>query len=324
MFCRVKSLYVMLWSHYRRITRVYEASAGGAMARIVAVHGVGKQLLGERPLLKEWLPALQDGLSRAGGRMVANGEVAIAFYGDLFRPPGETLAVGDPLYPAADVDEGLEADLLVAWWQAAATVDPQVVPPDEETLARTPRSVQAALRALQTPRFFADLALRALVFDLKQVRRYLTDSQLRHAARDRVAALIGPDTRAVVAHSLGSVVAYEALCALAAHEDDQEGGHESGHGVRALVTLGSPLGMRMIFDRLQPSPDPLGRWPGGDGLVWTNVVDHGDVVALVKDLRPHFGERVIGQVVHNGSHAHDATSYLTDQRTGTAIREGLQ
>ncbi|MGW2213504.1 hypothetical protein ACWCSD_00825 [Nonomuraea sp. NPDC001684] len=299
------------------------------MARIVAVHGVGKQLLGERSLLKEWRPALLDGLRRAGGPAPADSEVAMAFYGDLFRPPGQTLAVGDPLFTAADVDDGLETDLLLAWWQAAAEVDPEVAPPGGDTLARTPRSVQAALRALQTSRFFADLALRALVFDLKQVRRYLTDPRLRQAARDRVAALIGPDTRVVVAHSLGSVIAYEALCALAAGQDEHAGGHEGGHkggghGVRALVTLGSPLGMRMIFDRLQPGPDPVGCWPGGDGLVWTNVVDHGDVVALVKDLRPYFGERVIGQVVHNGAHAHDATRYLTDQRTGTAIRAGLQ
>ncbi|MGN9846117.1 hypothetical protein ACTMTI_49190 [Nonomuraea sp. H19] len=285
------------------------------MARIVAVHGVGKQLLGEQSLLKEWRPALQDGLSRADGPVPADDEVAMAFYGDLFRPPGETLAVGDPLFTAADVDTGLETDLLMAWWQAAAEVDPQVVPPDEETLARTPRSVQAALRALQTSRFFADLALRALVFDLKQVRRYLTDPQLRQAARDRVTALIGPDTRVVVAHSLGSVVAYEALCPLAAQE--------GGHGVRALVTLGSPLGIRMIFDRLDPAPDPQGCWPGPEGLAWTNVVDHGDVVALVKDLRPLFGDRISGHVVHNGSRAHEATRYLTDALTGAAIRGGL-
>ncbi|MEV5896700.1 hypothetical protein [Nonomuraea fuscirosea] len=287
------------------------------MARIVAVHGVGKQLLGEESLLKEWRPALHDGLMRAGGRALADGELAMAFYGDLFRPPGETLVVGDPLYSAADVEEGLETELLLAWWQAAAEVEPEVVPPGGDTLARTPRSVQAALRALSASRFFADLALRALVFDLKQVRRYLTDPDLRWQARDRVMALIGADTRVVVAHSLGSVLAYEALCALA----DQAG--KSGHGVRALVTLGSPLGMRMIFDRLDPAPDGAGCWPGGQDLVWTNVVDHGDVVALVKDLRPLFGDRLAGQVVHNGAHAHDATSYLTDQRTGAAIRGGL-
>ncbi|MDH6116009.1 hypothetical protein ABH930_002128 [Kitasatospora sp. GAS204A] len=276
------------------------------MARVVAVHGVGQQQLGEQSLLRSWYPALSDGLRRAGATELPVAEVAMGFYGDLFRPPGGMLAAGDPPYTAADVDEGLEQDLLLAWWQAAAEVDERVVPPGAQTLARAPRSVQAALRALAGSRFFSDLALRALVFDLKQVSRYLTDHQLRSVARERVTALIGADTRVVVGHSLGSVVAYEALCAL------------PGHGVRALVTLGSPLGIPMIFDRLQPEP---GGWPAV--LAWTNVADAGDVVALVKDLRPAFGARLRSALVHNGSHAHDATAYLTSELTGAAIAEGL-
>ncbi|NIY62751.1 hypothetical protein [Streptomyces malaysiensis] len=66
--------------------------------------------------------------------------------------------------------------------------------------------------------------MRALVFDLKQVSRYLLDAEVRRAARQRVMDRITADTEVVVAHSLGSVVAYEALCALPEHP------------VRALVT----------------------------------------------------------------------------------------
>ncbi|MDI5968571.1 hypothetical protein POF50_004280 [Streptomyces sp. SL13] len=275
---------------------------------MVAVHGVGKQTLGEDSLLKDWYPALCDGIRRAGGAPPAREAVAMGFYGDLFRPSGATLAVGDPRYTAEDVEEGFEEDLLLAWWRAAAAVDERVVAPGADTLARTPRSVQAALRALGNCGFFADLALRALVFDLKQVSRYLTDDALRQAAIDRVTARIGPDTRVVVGHSLGSVVAYQALCAL------------PGHRVRALVTLGSPLGVSMICRRMRPEP---GDWPGGGALVWTNVVDHGDVVALEKDLRPRYGPRVRPVVVANGSHAHDACPYLTAEPTGAAVAEGL-
>lgn len=52
---------------------------------------------------------------------------------------GKCLAAMLP--PRADVDEGLETQLLHAWWAKAASVDPAVVPPDTETLARTPQSV---------------------------------------------------------------------------------------------------------------------------------------------------------------------------------------
>lgn len=281
------------------------------MARVVCVHGVGNQLKGEHTLLKDWWPALLDGLARAGSDAAA-GEGAMAFYGDLFRPPGETLAVGDPVFGAKDVAPGWEEEQLLAWWRAAAEADPAVAPVDGDTLARVPGSVQAALRQLSRSKFFAGIATRALVFDLKQVHRYLTDPGLRAAARDRLLAQIGPETRVVVAHSLGTVVAYEALCA-------------RPHGVRALVTLGSPLGIRhLIFDRLEPAPvDGLGAWPGSDDLVWTNVADRGDVVALEKDLRGGFGDRVRNVVVHNGSHAHDSVPYLTDRVTGAAVAGGL-
>ena len=189
-----------------------------------------------------------------------------------------------------------------------------------------PGSVQAALRALSNSKFFGGLALRALVFDLKQVRRYLTDPALRAKVRSRVANLIGLDTQVVVAHSLGSVVAYEALYVLNTRGAGPDPQDERGHRVRAFITVGSPLGVRnLIFDHLQPPPlAGCGAWPGGPAMAWTNVVDDGDVVALVKDLRPRFGDQLKGFVVHNGAHAHDARAYLTDPLTGSAIAAGLQ
>lgn len=283
------------------------------MARVVFVHGIGKQQDGEDTLVRSWLPALTDGLRRAGHTVLLDpSDVAMAFYGDLFRPTGRLLAVGDPAYTAADVEEGFERELLLAWWAEAARTDPGVVPPDaSDTLAATPRSVQSALRALSGSKFFADVALRSMVADLKQVRGYLLDPRTRASVRARVRDAIGPDTRVVVAHSLGTVVAYEVLCALTPHR------------ITALVTLGSPLGIpNLVFDRLDPAP---GRWPGpAETLTWTNLAATGDAVALVKDLRPLFGARLRSAIVHTGSHAHDAASYLTDPLCGHAVAMGLK
>ncbi|MHA6759574.1 hypothetical protein [Streptacidiphilus sp. PAMC 29251] len=41
------------------------------------------------------------------------------------------------------------------------------------------------------------------------------------------------------------------------------------------------------------------------------MADLGDVVALIKDLRPLFGAQTACATVDNGAHAHDATSYPT-------------
>lgn len=83
---------------------------------------------------------------------------------------------------------------------------------------------------------------------LKQVRRYLPDPQLRQAARDRVTALKGPDTRLGWRIRSARWSPKEALCALT-HENKDE----DGYGC-ALVTRESPLGALMIFDRLGSSP----------------------------------------------------------------------
>lgn len=275
------------------------------MARIVVVHGIGHQYGGAATLAESCVPALRDGLTRAGTADFP--DVACAFYGDLFRPRERVLG-GEPPHRADDVEPGFEQELLLAWWAEAARTDAGVPPPDARTMARTPRSVQAALNALSGSAFFTGVAERLMVSNLRQVRAYLTEPELRREITTRVAAEIGGDTAVVVGHSLGSVVAYEALCT-----------HPSAR-VRAFVTLGSPLGIRnLVFDRLVPEP---GRWPG-NVRTWTNITDTGDVVALVKDLRPLFGERVQNVLVHNGSRAHDMTRYLTAAAVGRAVSDGL-
>lgn len=274
------------------------------MAQVVIVHGIGYQYSGAATLSSICLPALQDGMTRAGATVTA--DVICAFYGDVFRPSERVLG-GEPRYDAGDIESGFEQELLMAWWEEAARTDPAVPQPQARTLARTPRSAQAALNALSGSAFFTGMAERLMVSNLRQVRRYLTEPELRRTVTARVAECIGPDTMVVVGHSLGSVVAYEALCT------------DAG-SVRALVTLGSPLGIRnLIFDRLVPEP---GRWPGGVRS-WTNVADAGDVVALVKDLRPLFGTKVRNILVHNGSHAHGITQYLTTAAAGRAVANGL-
>ncbi|WP_284747659.1 hypothetical protein [Amycolatopsis sp. RTGN1] len=96
------------------------------------------------------------------------------------------------MFTADDVDSGFEEGLLRVWWRAAARMDPKVVvaaPPEADTLVRVPGSVQVVLQVLSRSQLFGGVALRALMFDLKQVRRYLEDTGLREAARPAVGKL---------------------------------------------------------------------------------------------------------------------------------------
>lgn len=279
------------------------------MGRIVAIHGIAQQFKGEHSLAAGWLPALRDGLGRAGATLDQDTDLSVVFYGDLFRPAGKAVS---PAYSAADVNDDWEKELLLAWWEEAARADLNVQGPELRGKARTPAFVQRALQVLTHSRFFAGLSERALIGNLKQVHEYLHNDLRRAAIQDRVTPRIGADTRVLVGHSLGSVVAYEAL---AAHPE---------WPIRTLVTLGSPLGIpNLIFHRLRPAPvDQVGAWPGCIKR-WTNIADTGDVVALKKRLATVFGDRVEDHLVNNGATAHDILPYLTAGETGRAIAAGL-
>ncbi|OBK24369.1 hypothetical protein A5634_03270 [Mycobacterium asiaticum] len=289
------------------------------MARVVGVHGIGHQWDASETLTKVWAPAMAGGVGEAGGAL-SEADVTVAFYGVVFRPPGRMLGDDPPIDPE-ELDD-FEQDLLLQWWYAAAARDPYVDSPDARTLG-TPKVVQAALLALSNSRFFAGVTCKAMCGNLRQVRDYLHNDKIRQEVRQRVFEAIGADTKVLVGHSLGSVVAYEVLC------------NHPELPVTTLVTLGSPLGIpNLIFDSLDPKPNakpkgkkkdsaqPRGQWPAGV-TAWTNISDSQDVVALQPDLRPLFGSKVANWVVHNGEEEHGIKPYLTARETGAAIAAGL-
>jgi pimeloyl-ACP methyl ester carboxylesterase len=279
---------------------------------IVGVHGIGQQLLGEETLKKDWLPALRDGLNRVDAKLDKDADFSCAFYGDLFRPKGAK-ALGLPPYTAADIQGWWEEEFVLALWEETARIEPELRGTGAKAKARAPRSAQWALRKLVSSRTLGWVGERALTAFVKQAGRYFDDPTLRQEIRKRAAKAIGADTKVVVGHSLGSVVAYEVLCAA------------PDSSVTTLVTLGSPLAIpRLFFDRLVPAPTKgVGNWPACLER-WFNIADRGDVVALVKKLRGPFGDRVVDQPVHNGGSAHNVVPYLTADKTGEAIAAGLR
>ncbi|MGW0826121.1 hypothetical protein [Streptomyces sp. NPDC002845] len=67
------------------------------MARIVGVHGVGKQRLGSNTLLKDWEPALTDELDRAAGGSKPAPDALAAFAG-VTPAPRDSGKVGGNLH----------------------------------------------------------------------------------------------------------------------------------------------------------------------------------------------------------------------------------
>ena len=244
---------------------------------VVLVHGAFHELQGPHEIRTRWLPSLQDGLWYHG-LTVDPADVGVVFYGDLFRNDPEV--PDSPRYVEArqQVELSLEAlggsDVLGALSQAANN-------------AAFERTVDMVTTMSTTP----DLA--------DQIgERY-----------DRV---VGPRTKVVVAHSMGTVVAWTALC------------HRPESTVHTLVTLGSPLGSPMVFDVLDPAPvGGQGAWPGPVQR-WVNVAAVGDKATGGRGLSERFGPRVEDRQVDNGHRAHDPEPYLNSRATGEAVAAALR
>lgn len=148
---------------------------------------------------------------------------------------------------------------------------------------------------------------------VKQVKAYLHVPKKREEIKNRVLAEITEDTRVLIGHSLGSVVCYEVLC------------QNPDLPIKVYVSLGSPLGIkRIVFDRLDPSPqNGIGSRPKGIEK-WVNIADAKDIVALEKKLNPFFEGLIEDKLIDNGANAHNADRYLTTVEAGQAIKFGLQ
>jgi hypothetical protein len=282
------------------------------MAKIVAVHGIAQQGKGPHRLHTEWYDSLCDGL-RYSGITPAREDLVCVSYGDLFRR--EIMGLAEEEVNEADLSAD-ELALMELIWAEAARVEPDdVIAPDSPTMGLRHRVAHRIFEAMSYSKRLTNLVEKGAPFfygSLRQVTAYMSDPEIRRRARDIVTKAITEETRVVVGHSLGSVVAYEALCA----------GH--GWNIRMFMTLGSPLAIRsLIFDRLDPAPvDGLGGWPACV-REWHNFADRNDIVALVKNLNGPFGPRVHDLLVDNELSAHDVKYYLSDRRTGNAIASGL-
>lgn len=305
------------------------------MSEIVMVHGIGQEQESADLLEASWLPALAGGLRGAQHPRVANqvwrdgrpGEIEcrMVYYGDLFLKPGKMGGTGDFSDLSPQQRELAEA-LGVEWLQraeerAALQEDRDQAYRQLHALDETAEGRQGwqaagrpVLQGLSRLRWFAPGAMWfAQTFverALSQVTRYLTEDDLRAEVQSRIAGLTGPETVAIIGHSLGSVAAFQSAQRLTRE-------------LPLLLTLGSPLGLRtVVYDRLTDArtvPPTTRRW--------VNLADRDDLVAAAPDLTPLFadpyGALRCDWTLDNGAEPHRVESYLGKQAVGEAVSEAL-
>jgi hypothetical protein len=240
------------------------------MVTVVLVHGIDNQRESADLIESAWLPALAGGVRLAGGGDLADRlwpprsrpdsiDCRAAYYGDLFRSP-DRQGAGDDLRDLSTDQAALAEALALEWLERVADRAPAGDPDADQArlaldIAREPEKAQAQglgnvrrgviktlSRSPLVARMGMGVAERFFNTALAQVSRYLTDEAIRTRARRAVLDLVDANTRALIGHSLGSVVVYE--CA-----------HRLGHPLPLLVTVGSPLGLRtVVTERLSPHP----------------------------------------------------------------------
>jgi hypothetical protein len=308
------------------------------MASIVFVHGIGQQERDPFVLAQLWRESLSEGLFTAGAGELAERaalppgarkslNVRMAYYGDIFdSPDGQgPVGIGELSGDEAELVERLAWLLLSRAAEAghlgdrdlaaAALASASGTRTDDQGWQNATRSGTAALARLRwfAPFGFA-VACRFVNRSLIQVVRYLTDPHVREAVQLRLADALREPPAIIIGHSLGSVVAFDAVMR-----------HDAP--VALFMTLGSPLGIRnIVYERLEVQPPhfpPSVRW-------WANFVADDDIVAAVPDLTKAFPNvpehsRFDGYLrIESGSAPHDPIHYLSKTQLGNVVAQVLQ
>lgn len=292
------------------------------MRTLVLVHGRAQEFKDAVDLKAQWVRALHAGLERAGiDDEIPDGRIRFPYYGQTLYD----LVNGDP-DDAADVivrgdgpDDSAEAafvyDVLQEIADAHDVQDAQVQQElRDHTIERGPLNwkwVRALATLLDKRVPGASSATVALA--TRDVHRYLTYPGVAQVIDDGlVGAMSQNEETVVVSHSLGTVVAYNVLRREAA---------SAGWRIPLFVTLGSPLGIHAIRERLRPLAHPSGLH------LWFNAYDPQDIVSLHALDATHFPiDPVIdnyGDVDNTTSNQHGITGYLTDPQVARRIHRAM-
>lgn len=298
---------------------------------LILVHGRSQQRKNADDLKASWLDSLRSGLRRHGLDLpVANTSIHFPYYGDTL----DQLVKGVDLAAVADVvirgtaeDEAAQSflrALLQDVQEKEGVSDDQAIRAvsDEEATRVTERGIKNAKLVLGILRYLDEnvplASGPALALATNDVYHYLHNNRISDAIDGGVrAAFQSPHEdvrRVVVAHSLGSIVAYKLL------HDSQA----AAWNVTDFITVGSPLGVRAISSRL--SALGVHGFPAAVAR-WYNALDPQDVVALRPLHDPWFESETpvvnFEDVVNPTSNQHGISGYLGNPTVAKRIHEAL-
>lgn len=289
--------------------------------QLVFVHGRAQERLDSIALKKEWIDAWKTGLDKAGLAMpITESDVRFPYYGDTLEQmtAGRSAEEAARIVVRGDGMDRAEKEFVQAWLQEAqakagisdAEVAEAVDPAVRERGVLNWGWVQGILKVLDAKVPGASGASVALA--TKDVYSYLTNSAIRDTMDAGVRLAFAAATQTVVvAHSLGTVVAYNVL-----RRDDAR-----GLDVPLFMTLGSPLAVTVVKKQIRPIRHPT------CAKRWFNAMDERDVVALFPldgrhfDVDPAIENKT--DVDNPTANRHGISGYLGDPEVAKRIHAAL-
>lgn len=285
--------------------------------RIVLVHGINNQGRSEREIIDDWLNALSKVLPSNEIAAIRRSEIVAPFYGDvLFNATKEASTAGPiPIALSAGDLPNEEADFYLNTLEDMAPVagvtetDIRKQAGTEEAIEQGlphDRRLNAILRAVETVSPFQG---KIMLRFIPQAFVYLRRPHVADQIDDIVRPALSGEPCIVIAHSLGTVVAFKLLRATTSAR------------VPFYLTLGSPLAVKSVKNALGPAytrPSNIS--------TWINGLDRDDAVTVGRALKANtFGPGIenIDDIENGNADPHDIRRYLQDRRIAQAISKAV-
>lgn len=287
--------------------------------KLLFIHGIAQGGKNPEDLKQRWKETLQKGYKAAGLPFPDTLEPDFPYYGDALDAAvaQSRLPMPQNLTPKGD-GEASEYEQFVKKsleeMKVKANISTQDVRAEAGTIPATEKGIQnwrltqALARLLD--RRCADLTSFTIEMFLRDVFLYMTDVNVTREINSIINEKLTNEPTIVVAHSLGTVVAYRVLLEQRARIN-----------IRRFITVGSPLGIHTISSRLG-----VLKYPKAD-LLWYNAYDKRDIVALNALKAPDFETDPVinnfGDVQNQTDNRHGIIGYLNDSTVAKSVAEAL-
>ncbi|KPE52950.1 hypothetical protein [Chryseobacterium indologenes] len=287
--------------------------------RILFIHGRAQEHSSQEELLDKWTTELKKSFENAGISYPEGVTLHMPYYGkelislrDQFKD--DVHSGKYQMRSAEDLDEiqALHNDLLNDMAENAGITPKQIL--EEMKMETQERGLQnnpiilALARILD--RYGKKYANDLILKETDDVVTYLVVPDVKVVINKLVTDALTSEPTIIIAHSLGTVIAYEVLHML----------KKEDYNICGLITLGSPLGMKAIIRQLYTSPT----FPLVVSGSWTNLYDKRDIVSLRALEAAHFKvnpEILNIDVINKTDNRHGIEGYLSNAFVAKSISD---